>query len=68
MGLRLQLNGAYVQAEIIPSTSETLPEDKLNTLTDTRVRAIAEAWQTREFQRHYPEKSHGGTNLEVADR
>ncbi|KAK9169155.1 hypothetical protein Syun_001295 [Stephania yunnanensis] len=52
---------AEVQIELVLPIYETLYEEMLSAPTDTGVRVTAKARQSREFQRHHPEKFHSGT-------
>ncbi|KAK9131297.1 hypothetical protein Sjap_011784 [Stephania japonica] len=54
-----------VQTEVVPPTPI---DDMSSTPIDTSIRATAEARQAREFMRHHPEKFHGGTDLEAAEK
>ncbi|KAK9153665.1 hypothetical protein Sjap_001145 [Stephania japonica] len=54
-----------VQTEVVPPTPT---DDMSSTLIDTSIRATAETRQAREFMRHHPEKFHGGTDLEAAEK
>ncbi|KAK9132614.1 hypothetical protein Scep_012142 [Stephania cephalantha] len=60
--------GAQVQVERVPPTPDTPKEDTPSMPTDVSIRATTEVRQSREFQRHHPEKFHGGTDLGVAEK